>query len=386
MNHTNGIFKWAVIHNCEFGMEKFQLIDITRRLVPNPINPRKKIPMPRKTLILGNKRIPSKETAKFLGVTIDNKLNWKGQCASALAKGQDWVIHFSRIARASRVHAKYLHQLYLSIAVPRMLYAADVFLTPQQNVGKKTKDGKTKQAILNKLASIQRRAAIMITGAMRTTATDIVEVMANLMPFSLLVDKYRHRAAIHLATLPTTHPLHKPIMNAASKLVKRHPTPLHDLMHRYNIQPQNIETIKGVRYDTRWRPGITTEVIADTDKAIEAIARDRADVKVFTDGSGMEGKVGAGAVLYRNGRLKTKLRHQLGSIRHHTVYEGEGVGALLGAKLISNKWGIRSANIYIDNQASIAAMSLTKPNPGHYIFDAIQDSIVALRKNTAVER
>jgi hypothetical protein len=30
--------------------------------------------------------------------------------------------------------------------------------------------------------------------------------------------------------------------------------------------------IKGVRYDTRWRPGITTEVITDADKAIEAIA------------------------------------------------------------------------------------------------------------------
>jgi ribonuclease HI len=159
-----------------------------------------------------------------------------------------------------------------------------------------------------------------------------------------------------------------------------HPTPLHNLMHRYNIQPQNIKTIKAVRYDTRWRPGIMTEIIVDADKAIEAIARDHPDIKVFTDGSGMEGKVGAGAVLYRNGRLKTKIQHQLGPIQHHTVYEGEGVGALLGVKLISNEWGIWLVNIYIDNQASIAAMSLTKPNPGHYIFDAIQDSIMALQK------
>jgi hypothetical protein len=46
MNCTNSIFKWAMIYNCKFRMEKFQLINITRRLVPNPINPRKKIPMP----------------------------------------------------------------------------------------------------------------------------------------------------------------------------------------------------------------------------------------------------------------------------------------------------------------------------------------------------
>jgi hypothetical protein len=77
-----------------------------------------------------------------------------------------------------------------------MLYAADVFLTPQQNIGKRMKDGQSKQAIVNKLALIQRRAAIMITGTMKTTATDVVEVMANLIPFNLLVDKYCQCAAI----------------------------------------------------------------------------------------------------------------------------------------------------------------------------------------------
>jgi ribonuclease HI len=53
---------------------------------------------------------------------------------------------------------------------------------------------------------------------------------------------------------------------------------------------------------------------------------------------------------------------------------------LLGTKLIGNEWGIRSVNIYIDNQAAITAMLLTKPNQGHYIFDAFQESITALRK------
>jgi hypothetical protein len=49
------------------------------------------------------------------------------------------------------------------------------------------------------------------------------------------------------------------------------------------------------------------------------------------------------------------LRYQLGSQRHHTVYEGEGVGVVLGTKLISKEWGIRSAIIYTDNQAAITA-------------------------------
>ena len=119
MTRTNGVFDWAELHNCVFGIKKFQLLDITRRMCPNPINPRKKIPTPRSALILRNQRIPSKESARFLGVMVDNKLNWKGQYAAALAKGQDWIIQFNRIAHASRgIHAKYFCQLYLSIAVP----------------------------------------------------------------------------------------------------------------------------------------------------------------------------------------------------------------------------------------------------------------------------
>jgi len=70
-----------------------------------------------------------------------------------------------------------------------MLYAADIFLTPQQNAGKKAKYKHTNQVTINKLASIQRRA-LMITGAMKTTTMDVLEVMANLLPFHLLVEKH----------------------------------------------------------------------------------------------------------------------------------------------------------------------------------------------------
>jgi len=75
MNCMGGIFEWARDHNCKFGIKKFQLLDITRRLAPNPLNPRKRIPMPRRTLTLSDKHIPSKDTARFLGMIVDNKMN-----------------------------------------------------------------------------------------------------------------------------------------------------------------------------------------------------------------------------------------------------------------------------------------------------------------------
>ena len=138
---------------------------------------------------------------------MDNKLNWKGQCAAALAKGQDWLIQFNRLAKTSQgIQAKYTQQLYLSIAIPCMFYAADISLTLQQNAGSSQLSSPNNWAVMNKMASIQHRAAIMITGAMKTTATDILELMANLLPFWISVDKICYRAAIRLTMLhPHTH-------------------------------------------------------------------------------------------------------------------------------------------------------------------------------------
>jgi len=36
MNNTEGIFKWARDHNCEFGIEKFQLLDINKETSTEP--------------------------------------------------------------------------------------------------------------------------------------------------------------------------------------------------------------------------------------------------------------------------------------------------------------------------------------------------------------
>jgi len=168
-----------------------------------------------------------------------------------------------------------------------MLHAADIFLTPQQNIGKRTKDVQMKQAIVNKLASIQRGVALMITGAMKPAATDIVEIMANLIPFNLLIDKYCQHAAIRLATLLPMHPLYKPIKNAVSKLVKCHATLLHDLMHRFNIHPQSAKTIKAVWFNTERKPKIKTKTASNTDKAIEDVNNNNPDVKVFTNIGGV---------------------------------------------------------------------------------------------------
>jgi hypothetical protein len=52
---------------------------------------------------------------------------------------------------------------------------------------------------------------------------------------------------------------------------------------------------------------IRVHIPNNIDKAIQDLQDDNSDVRVYTDRSGMQGKIGAAAVLYCNGRMKTNM-------------------------------------------------------------------------------
>jgi hypothetical protein len=58
--------------------------------------------------------------------------------------------------------------MYVSVALPRMMYPADVFLNPDPPAKEEGDEG-----VVTKFTSIPR--AILITGEMRTTVTDVLD-------------------------------------------------------------------------------------------------------------------------------------------------------------------------------------------------------------------
>ena len=370
MNREGGIMEWAASHNCTFGLEKFQLLDLSRKKVKDPLRPRKRTPLPRRNLLLNGQNIKSSTTVKFLGLHIDRELRWKEQFAAAVGKGREWLRQCSRLAKTSGgVSGRHMRQLYLAVVRPRMLYGADVFLGPALR-SDSFKNKKGCRSALNKLAAIQRSAAILIVGGLRSSPTDSLDIHANLLPFHLMVDKVRFQAALRLATLPISHPLHKPVHQAAQRFVKRHHSPLHELMHRFKLKPNLMETIAAVRQGPKWEPDVAIRIADSKEKAKGEDLADQAHIKVYTDGSGIEGHIGAAAVLYRNGVLKSRRRMQLGSSKHHTVYEGEGVGMVLGLELLREERSLEGmVSMGTDNTAAISATHAIKPSPSHYIWD-----------------
>jgi ribonuclease HI len=112
---------------------------------------------------------------------------------------------------------------------------------------------------------------------------------------------------------------------------------------------------------------------------------DSAFVRIYSDGSGIEGNIGAAAVLYRrkNGiETKRVMRYRLGPETKHTVYEGEIAGEIMAQELLYKQpsgFG-RHVSMYVDNQASILATQTKARNPGHYLLDILHNKLTRNKK------
>ena len=68
-------------------------------------------------------------------------------------------------------------------------------------------NGARNKGVIKMLTSMQRKAALWITGAFRTSPTGGVEALAGLLPISHLLRRMADRAAARFVTLTKTHPL-----------------------------------------------------------------------------------------------------------------------------------------------------------------------------------
>ena len=317
LHRQGGILQWADAHYCTFGIEKFQLVDFLR--TTNVTTGREG---EGEAILIRGHEVPPQESAKLLGISIDRRLNWKMHIAAVLAKGEKWINQFGRLARMNKgISPSFIRQLYLTIAIPRLLYGADIFLSPQRrHIATSPSPTLTYNVtVMCQLAMIQRRASIMITGTMRTTASSVLNILSGLLPMHLAVDKWRHNAALGLAVTPKGHPLYDMVRRTARQYVQKHPSPLHELFHTYNIKPDKMEKVVPIRHPSSWNLGIKTTIPNDKNTAIEQCRRDRADYQLYTDGSLTKDGVGAAAVIYKKGKCIALTQLHLGPAAEHTV-------------------------------------------------------------------
>ena len=377
-----GANDWSASHNSQFSLDKFGLLNATRRITGS-LGP---------SLQLGNTTIAPSDSHRFLGLLMDYRLRFHQHVAYALGKGMAWVATLRRL-----VHSHYglapslVRRLYLAVAIPGMLYAVDTFITPVKTApGQKRPRGS--EGAVRKLARVHREALILITGGMRSAPTDLMTAHADMLPFRHLVDKLCQRATIRLCTLPPSHPLTSHVCRAARHYVKRHRSALHELLHTYADKntPNHMEKILAVRHHPAWQPRVWAHVPSSKEAAEDDDAEwaRHHGIMVYSDGSEQGGKVGAAAVLLRRGTRRYKiLHHHLGTSEEHGIFEAEIVGSILGAELLyREKKAIQGPSVALDNTPAIQATQQLRPAPSHYLTDYFHDRIEALFQKGRVLR
>ena len=210
MTREGGAIEWAKKHNSPFEYNKLALIDFAHRS--------KQVERP--PLALPDITIKPDKSTKYLGIILDQSLNWKEQEAYVQEKGSKWAAQIRRAARPSwGLTPKAARRIYIGVAIPRILYGIDVWCVPTHETHANDKRKGSLRAI-QKLSTTQRAGTLAITGGFRTSPTDALNAHASTIPAHLKVGKALHRAAVRFALLHNTHPLRKQYKLAGARKTK----------------------------------------------------------------------------------------------------------------------------------------------------------------------
>src|SRR5260221_775414 len=274
----------------------------------------------------------------------------------------------------------YVRKLYIGVALPKILYAAEVWYTPlQSRRNGRSKGGSVK--VVRQLMRMQRAGALAITGGLCTSPTDTLDALTNLLPFHMIIEKWCYRAAARLASLPDKHPLQKPVKLSAKCLVKKHHSLLHNLSRLLDTDPESISKVTLAMHNparTRRLP-LRISVPPNKESSIKEAKEAVKEIQVFTDRLVIDNKVGAAALLTRQGKDHHILHYHLGNADKYNIYEAELVGLMLGMHLKKTEKVARChMAIGTDNQAAISTVQKELSTPQHYLVAEIVHSLKLL--------
>ncbi|KAF9440417.1 hypothetical protein P691DRAFT_687762 [Macrolepiota fuliginosa MF-IS2] len=260
-----------------------------------------------------------------------------------------------------------------------MTYALDIWYSPPiLKEGAKKRTGSVRA--LKRLEKVQRIAALAITGGLHTTPNDLLDAHAGLTPLQFMLDEICHRNTTRICTLPGSNPLTHIARRCVTRPSKKHLSNLQMLLERYSLNPATIETIRPPAFTSADPLPLGTSIAETREDSMGEEREDDSRYKIYSDGSGQDGRVGAAAILMEAGNpTPTKmLQFHLGTTAEHTTYEAEAVGALLAMKIAkevaseAERRGETDLAIshYADNQSVIKALHSRKSKPGQYLIDS----------------
>lgn len=251
---------------------------------------------------------------------MDSRLRWDYHREKVEAKATQRLSALSALASSTwGTGLINLRQVYKAMIVLQVLYGCSAWHIP----GNKGRDRGRGSAMVTAIARIQRRAAQIITEAFRTTAGAAVEVEAHLLPPLQQLEQTALEATMRIRTTPLYEAMAPSENNNSAQ------SPLNQfssiLQSKYNIQLDRLEKRQQHIVPSWWIPPFTC-----IDESPEAVVKqdDATDLRtlcIYTDGSGINGHVGAAAIalMLQLRDIRAKRMEYMGKSTTSTVYAAE---------------------------------------------------------------
>ena len=325
--------------------------------------------------IVGTIIQPSQE-AKYLGVIFDKQLRFKLHIQHTTKKGSKFALAMTRIAKSTwGTTYQDTRRLFTSVVAPRIDYAAIIWHRP-------AKYGQSlRPPQLAKLESAQRTAMKAVLGSFRTTATTALEVESGLMPAHLRLQSRILCAYTRFATLPQNNPVNPILMTAAASRSQIFISPLKYLTRTFpDYSPSMMETIQPYIYPPWWTPIARIDISSnkkEAKKRHDETLQDPNTISIYTDGSGIDGQIGAAAFC-----PTTSETHQqyIGTESSHNVYAAELTAIKLASDIVqAAPQSYVKCVIYTDSQPAIKATAKPHKQSGQSILASVIDAFESLQ-------
>ncbi|XP_026331733.1 uncharacterized protein LOC113239080 [Hyposmocoma kahamanoa] len=295
---------WGVKNKLKFAAHKTNAMVITRKL---------KHDTPR--LTMGGVDIGLTNEMKLLGVTIDNKLTFNSHVANVCRKA---IAINRQLVRAAKVswglHPEVIRTIYVAVVEPVITYAACAWAPAAQKLG-----------IIKHFDTVQRGFAQKICRAYRTVSLSSALVLAGILPLDLRV---RESASLYEAKRGVFQP---------------------------ELGDREVEQMAPALESSHPAEHIGLEFVSLVDQE-QLDSNSNFDLRIYTDGSKIEGRVGAALSMW-NGATETKaLKLTLSS--YCTVYQAELL-AICKATLEILKHKATTCGVYSDSMAALQTVTNT---------------------------